>query len=228
VSPPLRKRQWEETVPTLVDALLGANAQAYKAPNGTYGIHLTMHRRHLSPLQESRMLMFLLAEENQNFARAIAQRSDIYSASNWAGIGRMPKDRQKMANIGKQAAPRRTDGALRDYTRISAKQFSLGKFSPINFDSGRDLAECRIFQASITSPSILKNLEFYHALMQWTRPVVTSGTGWSHVDFVKWLGRQMVGKKTLAYPTLVEYLKRPKYLVRRGTGAIDNTWGVYL
>ena len=75
VSPPLLRSQWEDTLPRLIDGLQSEDATAYNTPDGEeYGIHLTISRAYLTPLQEFRLSMFLVAEENGDFVRAIAQR----------------------------------------------------------------------------------------------------------------------------------------------------------
>lgn len=208
VSPPLCRSQWEDTLPRLIEALQSEDTTAYNPPCGNeYGIHLTIHRQYLTPLQEVRLSMFLLAEENGDFVRAIAQRWDIYSANYQGSIGSYDKSRQKVRSIG----------GLRN----GKLDYGNGKYSPLNLKGAPEtgLAEFRIFQSSVRTNTIRKNMEFVWALHAWTRKSALTGISWHHEDFVRWLADH---KKE--YPTLVEYLSRPSFGVKSCKRTIYNTW----
>jgi hypothetical protein len=166
----------------------------WDARNGTYGIHITVERSALTPLQEARMMMFLCAADNQRFVRCMAQRSSIYAAR--VDIGGVC-----------QASPIRAINlsGLRVSGSDPRKKISgVGKYSPINFKE--HLAEFRIFQSTLNKVSYLKNLEFVSALIDWTNPQSATGAGWHHINFLTWLQHRPNAREH--YPNLIAFLQR--------------------
>jgi hypothetical protein len=201
ISPPLLLSTWQEKIPEICKAISDNDGKAYDAPNGIYGIHITVHRRHLTALQEIRMLMFLISEENGDFVRAIGQRKSIYSAYAF-NIGSHEKARQKVRQLG---------GLRRHTGKISTQ-----KMCPLHLEG--DLAECRIFQSTLSADAFVKHVEFFAALIQWTRPSEMTGTSWNHADFYAWLKDH-----AKEYPKLAAWLKKPEFKVKGGS-TIENTW----
>lgn len=214
VSPPLVRAQWERTVPDLVGGLLDEDTRAYNpGDEHQYGVHLTIHRQYLKPLQEARLSLFLLAEENADFVRAVAQRWGIYGHTSF-DIGCYAKTQQKIRRLGGLS---RSAALATDPRKVKRVAHDLGKYSPLNLKG--DLAEFRIFQSSVRTQTILKDMEFVWALLHWTRPESMTGISWRHEDFCTWLSDHRK-----EYPTLVEYLERPGYVVKSSPRMIDNTW----
>ena len=215
ITDPLGYNEWNIMGPKLCEAAR-KYCVAYQHPdsNNNYGIHITLGRNYLSPLQEARMMLFMTATENADFMRVIAQREGIYSAR--VDIGSMDKSKQTIFNLGQlgedpwQNNPRRK------------KIQGVGKYAPINFKDY--LAEIRIFQATLHTPSFMKNLEFVWALVEWVRD--SSGSNWHHLDFVKWLGKR--GTARHDYPNLYDYLIRPVYGVKNYYKSIRNGWSKFL
>lgn len=200
VSPPLTLSQWRETMPELSSAFSAAGVSAYDAKGGTYGIHVSVHRRHLSPLQEARISLFLACEENADFIRAIAQRSGIYCPSLDIG-GIYAKSPKKVGQLkGK------------------------GKFAPFNLKSDNlgnpGVFEVRVFQSTTKAESILKNIEFVAALVAWSMPKSATGSEYRYAPFCHWLSSH---KKE--YPNLVAYLAKDEYKIKGGR-VIAKAWEV--
>jgi len=207
VSPPLLYKSWEGLIPKLCEGLSSEDVDAYDA-QGEYGIHLTVHRKWLTPLQEARMLMFLLAQENADFVRAVAQRWDIYNSSSHGGIGVYPKERQRIGEFGH----------IDSNHRLNCTNW---KYMPLHFKGfpQKGLAEFRIFQSTIAPSSILKNIQFVLALTSWTNVKSATGKSWHHMDFYKWLTNS---KDT--YPDLALHLQKDTYRVKHSISEIVNTW----
>jgi hypothetical protein len=211
VSPPLCRKDWRTIIPKLTSCLMDEDSDAYSAGDKDgrmYGIHLTVSREYLTPLQEVRLGIFLLAAENADFIRAIAKRTRIYNAS--LGFGSLPKTRQVVRALGK--ITRRYDGK-------TVLTYGLDKYTPLRLKgaAGSGLAEFRIFQASLRATTLSIYMEFVWALVKWTDRTTLSGTSWRHEDFVAWLK-----KRPKEYPKLVEYLQKPEYSIKYGE--IKNTW----
>lgn len=208
ITQPLGKALWAETAPKLLNNLKKSKVVGYNHPDRDkrYGIHINVHRRGLSALQEARIMLFLTAEENLQFVQAIAQRRSIYRAR--MDMCGLHKSDQKVYNISPSG---------RNY---EGKIMGNGKFCPVNFHE--DVAEFRIFQSTLMETSFMKNLEFIWALIEWTSTNASTGTSWMHTDFCKWLGtRQQVEKD---YPNLMAYLRKPKYITKFSDGPIENRW----
>lgn len=219
VSSPYGKHEWETVAPPLLELLHDRGVRGYNADGGMYGIHVTIHRRHLSPLAEVRMFMFLTAEENRAFVQAVSQRCEIFHAD--IHIGQLEKKQQRIRSVG---------GMYYVYNPSTSKEVKkmrgLGKYSPLNLKP--ELAEFRMFQSTTYLPSFMKNLEFIWALWEWTKPATCSGVGWNHEDFVKWLAARP--NVTKDYPNLVAHLLRESYVVKGGSKVrpIHNSWAVIM
>lgn len=207
VTDPLGYDEWRDIGPAMCAQAVLTNCVAYNHPdtNNNYGIHITLHRSYLSPLQEARMFLFTVALENADFIRVIAQRASIYHADIEIGA------------IGKSDQNIRCVGGLQ-HQMAGRKIMGRGKYAPINFKD--HLAEIRIFQATLHSESFMKNLEFVWALVEWLKN--TSGSSWHHEKFVCWFCAQPQARAH--YPHLWLYLKRPSYRVKNHPEVIRNTW----
>jgi len=212
ITDPLGYTEWQMMGPKLCEKAK-KTCVAYQHPDdNNYGIHITLSRQHLSPLQEARMMLFMTATENADFMRVISQREGIYSAR--VDIGSMEKARQTIFNLGQLGED--------PWNGKRKKIQGCGKYAPINFKDY--LAEIRIFQATLHTPSFMKNLEFVWALIEWVRD--SSGSNWHHLDFVKWLGKR--GTARHDYSNLYDYLIRPTYGVKNYYKTIRNTWSRFL
>ena len=212
VSPPLCRKQWETVLPVLTSALTSEGGTAYTVPDDRmYGIHLTVSREYLTPLQELRISLFLLAQENAEFVRAVAQRWNIYSHSSGSNIGCLSKVSQRVSRVGGLS---RRGGK----PQLNA---AMGKYSPLYLKGSPNtgLAEFRIFRSTLKSEMILKNMEFVWALLAWTDRKTVSGCSWNHLDFAKW-----VREHKKQYPTLAKYLRKSEYRVKQGAYTIVNNW----
>lgn len=208
VLPPWTLKQHKEKLPGVVQTLKRLGAKAYRAPGGRYGVHISVHRNNLSPLQEARMALFLTMRANASFARAVAQRHRVFSGD--VDFGQF----LPTANLIRHAL---RGVCWRDWESNKKKVRGFGKYSPLHFKD--ELLECRIFQSTLHEPSLLKHVEFYAALVHWTRPSSCTGTSYHHQDFYDW-----VIQHAALYPHLAMYLQRPTYVVRYGRGEIVNTW----
>jgi hypothetical protein len=214
ITQPLGKSEWAEYAPKLLDNLMGNKVLGYNHPDdNSYGIHISVNREYLSPLQEARMSLFLTAAENMDFVKVIAQRNAIYGGSSSIQFGAFDAISQKIRNIG---GFQWSDSSSKKRKKICG----MGKYSPLNLKS--DIAECRIFQSTLHPQSFMKNLEFMWALVEWTNVGSATGSSWMHTDFIKWLAKRPNADSD--FGNLIAYLRRPKYIVKRGNGAIDNTW----
>jgi hypothetical protein len=210
ITDPLGYPEWQDMGPRLCAGLIAQGTKGYNAPHGnnSYGIHITLDRCYLSPLQEARLMLFMASTENQNFMRMIAQRASIYSAN--MDIGMTPPRHQKISHLGGLCA---VHGERRKKKLVGA-----GKYCPINFKT--NLAEIRIFQSTLNVDSFMKNLEWVWAMVEWVRD--STGSAWLHTDFVAWLGRR--GGARVDYKHLYDYLLRPSYGVRHLDTRVTNTW----
>jgi hypothetical protein len=210
ITDPLGYEEWMDMGPRLLKQLKKTECVAYNADHSdnSYGIHITLHRKYLSPLQEARFFLFMVAEENKSFIKAIAQRNGIYGGS--IDMGSQSKDYQNVCTIG---------GLGYETSMNKKKVLGAGKYAPINFKG--DLAEIRIFQATLHEPSFMKNIEFVWAVVEWLRS--STGAKWSYIDFMKWLGQNRIRARH-DYPNLYAYLLRPSYRIKKFSGVINNTW----
>ncbi|MDP3308281.1 hypothetical protein [Methylotenera sp.] len=206
ISQPYGPTEWAEHAVNLLRTLNNNDACGYSGDAGSgYGIHINVHRRNLSPLQEARLMMFLLVDSNREFVKSIAQRDQIYGSS--------------LHQIGSIMAPTIAKiGGL--HTRTKRKPQGLGKYCPLNLNN--DIAEFRLFQSTLYLPSFMKNLEFVWALVEWTNVRATTGTSTDHMQFVMWLGA--TSERIQRYPHLVAYLRKPSFLGIGFEARIKNTW----
>lgn len=221
ITQPYGKDEWARHGKTLLNLLKDNGAVAYNRPAGKgYGIHININRAYLSPLQEMRMFMFLAANENGDFVKAIAQRANIFNAD--VPIGRFQKPEQKVYSAGGLTSH------FKGYTAAGVSKYNKkingrGKYAPINLHSGR--MEIRIFQSTLNGTSFNKNLEFTWALIEWTSTKAATGYSWSHVDFVKWLAKRPHAEKE--YPSLVAFLRKDVYTLI-DDDPIENTWKEFI
>ena len=201
VTHPLGRAEWNIMADRLLGVLHEHKVIGYNEPAGNnYGIHITVDRRHLSPLAEARMSLFLSAAENQNFVRAIAQRNQIYGAE--VDIGAITNPRVHSISHENQTIHHRNYEKSRRGV-VQRKIWGRGKYCPINWKG--NLAEFRIFQSTTHLPSFMKNLEFVWALHAWTKPESATGSSFKHQDFLTWLNTPEHRKD---YPNLTDFLSK--------------------
>jgi len=205
ITDPLGYTEWQIMGKPLCEALQNDGCIAYKA-EGNYGIHLTVHRDHFTPLQEARMLLFMSSVQNRNFMMAVAQRRGIYAPD--LEMGSMTIAQQKIRQIG----------GLGPQNGSSKKIYGRGKYAPINVK--QDLLEIRVFRATLHPESFMKNIEFVYSMIEWLRS--PSGSSWEYLDYVAWLGKRP--QAFADYPKLMTYLRRPEYGVRYENVRVLNTW----
>jgi hypothetical protein len=217
ITQPYGKKEWEEFAPKLLNLLKKNGAVAYNSPAGPgYGIHINLNRKHLSPLQETRMFMFLAAAENRDFVTAIAQRSNVYRAQ--VNIGSTIKEDQTVRRFG--GLQTTSEGYNASGQRIVKKQLvGVGKYAPIKLHEKR--LEIRIFQSTLNGSSFMKNLQFTWAMVEWTSTKSSTGTSWMHTDFVQWLSKRPHAERD--YPHLMAFLRKPKF-ERIDDNKVSNTW----
>lgn len=216
ITDPMGLHEWQKYGPALLKTMKDTKTVGWDARNGRYGIHITISRHYLSPLQEARMMMFMAATDNYEFIRAMAQRPDIYSPR--LSIGQLSPTEQSITRInGANNSFRQLyNGRSSKYQKKIA---GVGKYAPINFKD--KLAEIRIFQSTTHPQSFLKNLEFVSALVEWTSTAAATGSKWYYLEFLEWLRRRPLTRKH--YPNLVGYLEREYHPVK-GEGQVRNKW----
>ena len=198
ITKPYGREEWGHMVESIFNTLQEHEAVGYNEPAGSnYGIHLTVHRRFLSPLSEARIAMFLVDEVNQNFVRAIAQRAQIYSAQYGVGMGAVVNPNLRSVSDG---LTKSYSGPNYDIAK-SGKIYGKGKYCPVNFKE--NLAEFRIFQSTTNPVSFVKNLEFVWALIKWTN--ASTGCSHDHRDFLLWLNTP---QQRSEFPVLSTFLSK--------------------
>lgn len=223
ITQPYGKDEWAKHGKKLLNILKDYSACAYNSPAGRgYGIHININRSYLSPLQEMRMFMFLAANENGDFVKAIAQRANIFNAE--VAIGAITECNQKVSNAGGLTAMCLGRRDPRGADIYNKKINGRGKYAPINMHYDR--MEIRIFQSTLNGTSFNKNLEFTWALIEWTSTKVATGHSWAHVDFVKWLAKRPHAEKD--YPSLVAFLRKDTYALIDCAAPIANTWKEFI
>lgn len=214
ITHPMGLYEWQTSGPLLVQELRRLNVVAWDATGGQYGIHLTVSRQFLSPLQEARLMMFLAAEPNINFVMAMAQRPSIYSAA--LNIGQLGRPTISLVSP-RGLNPKNRNG------KYQKKMIGAGKYAPINFKD--TLAEFRIFQSTLHPQSFMKDVEFIMALIEWTNPMSATGSAWFYEDFLRWLQKRPMARKH--YPSLIAYLERDRFPVK-GLGSLPNMYKGFL
>ena len=198
ITKPYGREEWVVMANSIFATLQEHGAVGYNEPAGTnYGIHVTVHRRFLSPLSEARIAMFLVDEVNQNFVRAIAQRAQIYSAHHGVGMGAVVNPNLRSVSNG---LTKSYSGPNNDIAK-SGKIYGKGKYCPVNFKE--NLAEFRIFQSTTNIVSFVKNLEFVWALIKWTN--ASTGCSHDHRDFLLWLNTP---QQRSEFPVLSTFLSK--------------------
>lgn len=216
VTRPMGRKEWGEFGPTLLKRLRANDVVGFNAPTdeGMYGIHVNLHRRHMTPLAEARIMMFLCADENKEFVKAIAQRAEIYHPE--INIGALHKADQTIRRIGGKQYDRRYEGS-KGQSRYAPKIYGVGKYAPVNWKD--NIAEFRIFNSTLNTGSFMKNLEFVWALLAWTKPAAATGSTWKHTDFVAWLNTPANRKE---YPNLIKYLSKSSYPIVEGHDVVSS------
>lgn len=208
ITHPMGQTEWARFGPKLLTTLRKANVVGFDTPDSnSYGIHVNVHRKHLSPLAEARIMMFLCAEENEDFVTAVAQRRSIYAAS--MEIGQLVKRTQTIRHIGGMQFHHWNNKATK-------KIQGVGKYAPVCWKD--DIAEFRLFNSTLNETSFMKDLEFVWALIAWTREA--TGRSWMHQDFLTWLSHPAC---RTTYPALVKYLSRSRFRIR-SSDDVESTW----
>lgn len=193
ISQPFGRNEWKDKAPELLNLLQEHGTVGFNDPAGSgYGIHVTIHRRHFSPLAEARIAMFFAAMENREFIRALAQRDQIYSHTSGIGMGTVVNlnvrsissynttkyNRFNVNHVGEEHP---------DFRAHQKKITGRGKYCPVNWKENH--AEFRIFQSTTNRSSFIKNLELVWALHAWTKPEAATGNSFAYRDFVRWLAQ---------------------------------------
>lgn len=212
ITKPYGREEWGHMVESIFNTLQEHEAVGYNEPAGSeYGIHLTVHRRFLSPLSEARIAMFLVDEVNQNFVRAIAQRAQIYSVQYGVGMGTVVNPNLRSVSDG---LTKSYSGPNYDIAK-SGKIYGKGKYCPVNFKE--NLAEFRIFQSTTNIVSFVKNLEFVWALIKWTN--ASTGCSHDHRDFLLWLNTP---QQRSEFPVLSTFLSKRSFYGTNFTPIISS------
>ena len=212
ITKPYGREEWGHMVESIFNTLQEHGAVGYNEPAGSnYGIHLTVHRRFLSPLAEARIAMFLVDEVNLNFVRAIAQRAQIYSAHHGVGMGAVVNPNLRSVSNGLTKTYTGNDIAIAK----SGKIYGKGKYCPVNFKE--NLAEFRIFQSTTNIVSFVKNLEFVWALIKWTN--ASTGCSHDHRDFLLWLNTP---QQRSEFPVLSTFLSKRSFYGTNFTPIISS------
>ncbi len=143
-------------------------AKGMDKPNHTYGMHVHVGRKELTPLQISKMVIFINATENQPFLTTLAGRSSC-SYSSYS-----PNKRQ-----------------IKHYK----KGYSSERSSALNLNP-RDTIEFRLFGTPIDLNDFNIKIEFVDALCSYTR--TSSGiSNLSYSDFIGWVKANPQGRPAL-------------------------------
>jgi hypothetical protein len=221
VSQPFGKKEWTELAPQILNTLKKRGAVAWNEPAGEgYGIHINLSRKYLTPLQETRMFMFLAAEENRDFVTAIAQRASVYHPT--LDMGKTEKLHQKVRNMGGLDTKDYRTNMYGESIPVR-KLVGRGKYAPMNMHTER--IEIRIFQSTLNLSSFMKNLEFTWALVDWTNLKSSTGTSWVYQDFLRWLAKRPHVERD--FPHLMAYLRKPKFDLR-DDDRVRNAWLKFL
>lgn len=208
ITHPMGRTEWATFGPKLLTTLRKASVVGFDTPDSnSYGIHVNVHRNHLSPLAEARIMMFLCANENADFVTAIAQRRSIYAAS--MEIGQLVKRTQTIRHIG--------GVQFHNWNNKATKKIQgVGKYAPVCWKD--DVAEFRLFNSTLNETSFMKDLEFVWALVAWTHEA--TGSSWLHQDFLSWLSHPAC---RTTYPALVKYLSRSMFRIKNEDD-VESTW----
>lgn len=225
VTQPYGVTEWKVFASDMLSVLRDNDCVAYNHPAGHgYGIHVNVHRRHLSPLAEARIMMLLCDVKNVDFVRAIAQRTCVYSA--YVDMGSLENPKVRAINANSQylnSMYRTTQSNITGRTneRHCRKIYGAGKYAPVNWRD--NIAEFRLFQSTLHTQSFMKNLEFVWALIAWTKPEAATGSSTDHRDFIRWLDTP---QHRADYPNLVAYLSRRRFwaIGLDGTRSFNSTW----
>jgi hypothetical protein len=199
ITQPMGREEWLFFAPQLLNKVQEHACVGFNDPAGAgYGIHVSIHRRHFSPLAEARIAMFMAATPNKQFVQAIAQRDQIYGVNNGFGMGAFEKPAMKNVSSENRFYANRSGAG-----RTQKKMVGRGKYCPVNWRD--NLAEFRIFQSTTNIDTFMKNLEFVWALHAWTKPETASGCMYDHREFLAWLNTP---EQRHQFPFLTEFLSK--------------------
>jgi hypothetical protein len=152
------------------------------------GIHVHMSKESFTTLGLGKFMTFINNPSNAEFIQTVAQRTaNTYCPLNATKITRA-KDRS----------------VFRD-----ASGSAHSKYSAVNL-SKKHTVEVRIFKGTLHYPSVMKNLEFLHALHTYVHGFA-SASNLGYEAFVSWLVNPKLGNRK-AYPNLFNYLKGRDYI----------------
>jgi len=156
--------------------------------NSTTGIHVHMSKDSFTSVGLGKFMTFINLPDNRKFMIAIAQReSSSYAPFNETVI---------------------KNGKHTDIFRTKEGR-SVDKYSAVNLCKPHTV-EIRIFKGTLHYPSVMKNLEFLHALHTYSH-TVASCTDLSWKTFVNWLKDTKTGNRK-AYPFLFNFLKERQFI----------------
>jgi len=141
--------------------------------NNRCGFHVHASKKHFSTLHIYKMLKFMTA--NQRLILTVSQRQ-AHRLEQWASVTDSQPTIQK-------ARDKRSDN----------------RYSALNLT--RDTIECRIFRGNIRIDRIMKNLEFYHALISFTKNASLKDTTNKHLFL------EFIENNKKEYPNLYVFLK---------------------
>jgi len=167
----IKSKRFERILKKLNGVLRDNNCTSHD--NKRCGFHVHASKEHFSTLALYKMLKF--AKNNQELLKTISQRTEG-QLNQWASLNDEQPTIQK-------ARDKRSDN------RYTA------------FNLTRDTVECRIFRGNIRIDRIMKNLEFYHALISFTSDASLKDAT------KKWLFLRFVENKKKEYPNLCAFLK---------------------
>ncbi len=168
-------------LPFLNNTSLKANLQSYVS--GSCGMHVHISRDSFTGLHLAKFMRFINSRANLRFISAIAQReSNQYS--------------------------RLFDVPLQECANNLQTSGTSAKYSAVNCRNSATI-EVRIFRGNLSKVGVLKNLEFVHALWQYTMTAPMNELGYR--DFLLWLFDTK--NDTREYKYLKHWLVARKFLV---------------
>lgn len=180
---------WGKLLPEIRKVCVGWNIEQYTgAGDVNYGIHVTFSRKVLSDFQIARLVKFCEDEKNKIFMRSLAQRNKIFGGSL---IGSKACRIIEQVHIGK-----------------GKMGTSFNRYSCVNVKE--KLIEIRFFRTTLNQESFMKNLEWFHSMVQWIK---TTPYSYDHAAYINWLLSKPEHMKK--YINLIGYFNR-KHLPVQG------------
>lgn len=165
------------------------------------GIHIHMNKDSFTDIGMGKFTTFITSTANRKFIETIAQRkANSYNQYQPTKVSKIAKMKQAQCFVAE------------DGNRI-------GKYSAVNMNKDHTV-EVRIFKGTLHYPSVMKNLEFCHALHAFCHGhagVTTMG----YEQFVSWLTDPKKGNRK-AYPNLFNYLKANGYITEEKALPVRN------